>query len=219
MAEAAGARGVDVGHFADRQRGERTTRAQRGISGMVMATITLCTPVPKIATTASAMMISGNAISTSNTRWKTRSIRAAEIGAADAQHQAGDAAHERRGQADDQRGARAVDDARQQVPAELVRARAVCPARRLDHRGEIVRGRTVRRDPLGQDAGNRHHQHEHQAERAERLAPAEIQRRVRRAFGSRIASSAVLETAASRVDGDRHGAALLTKRMRGSSHA
>ena len=32
---------------------ERTTRAQRGISGMVMAMMTLCTPVPKIDTMAS----------------------------------------------------------------------------------------------------------------------------------------------------------------------
>ena len=35
---------------------------------MVMAMITLCTPVPKMDTTASAMMISGNAIITSATR-------------------------------------------------------------------------------------------------------------------------------------------------------
>jgi len=34
-------------------------RAQRGISGIVIATMTFCTPVPKIETTASAMMISG----------------------------------------------------------------------------------------------------------------------------------------------------------------
>ena len=42
---------------------------------MVMAMMTLCTPVPKIDTIASAMMISGNAITTSNMRWKIRSIR------------------------------------------------------------------------------------------------------------------------------------------------
>ena len=51
------------------------TRAQRGISGMVIATMTLCTPVPKIATTASAMIINGNAITTSKMRWKIRSSR------------------------------------------------------------------------------------------------------------------------------------------------
>ena len=39
-----------------------------------MAMITFCTPVPKIATTASAMMISGKAISMSNTRCSIRSI-------------------------------------------------------------------------------------------------------------------------------------------------
>ena len=42
---------------------------------MVMARMTLCVPVPKMATTASAMMISGNAMNTSMTRWKTRSIQ------------------------------------------------------------------------------------------------------------------------------------------------
>ena len=41
---------------------------------MVMAMITFCTPVPKIATTASAMMISGNAITTSKMRCRIRSI-------------------------------------------------------------------------------------------------------------------------------------------------
>ena len=40
---------------------------------MVMAMMTLCTPVPKIDTTASAMMISGNAITMSKMRWNTMS--------------------------------------------------------------------------------------------------------------------------------------------------
>ena len=45
--------------------------------------------------------------------------QAAEIGAADAQHEAGETADESRDETNDQRGARAVDDARQQVAAEL----------------------------------------------------------------------------------------------------
>ena len=42
---------------------------------MVMAMMTFCTPVPKIDTIASAMMISGNAITTSNSRCMSMSIR------------------------------------------------------------------------------------------------------------------------------------------------
>ena len=75
---------------------------------MVMAMMTFCTPVPKIDTIASAMMISGNAITMSNSALHHHVDPAAEIGAGDAQHQAENAADERRGQADDQRGARAV---------------------------------------------------------------------------------------------------------------
>jgi len=41
---------------------------------MVMAMMTFCTPVPKMETMASAMMISGNAITTSNTRCMIMSI-------------------------------------------------------------------------------------------------------------------------------------------------
>jgi hypothetical protein len=43
------------------------------MNGIVIAMITLNTPVPNTATTASARMISGKAISTSSTRWKMRS--------------------------------------------------------------------------------------------------------------------------------------------------
>ena len=51
----------------------RTTRPQRGMSGIVMATTTLNTPVPNTATTASARMISGKAIRMSKMRCRTRS--------------------------------------------------------------------------------------------------------------------------------------------------
>ena len=40
---------------------------------MVMAMITFSIPVPSTVTTASAMMIKGNAMKTSNTRCKRRS--------------------------------------------------------------------------------------------------------------------------------------------------
>jgi hypothetical protein len=45
------------------------------MSGMVIATITLWTPPPKMAITASARTISGKAITTSNTRCSKRSRR------------------------------------------------------------------------------------------------------------------------------------------------
>ena len=38
-----------------------------------MAMITFCTPGPSVATTASAMMMSGKARKTSTTRWTIRS--------------------------------------------------------------------------------------------------------------------------------------------------
>jgi len=48
---AEGARGVDIGHFADRQcRGAHDAGAARD-RGIVIATMTFCTPVPKIETT------------------------------------------------------------------------------------------------------------------------------------------------------------------------
>ena len=54
---------------------ERTTRAQRGTIGVAMARMTLPAPVPRIATTASARMITGKAKNTSMTRCTTRSMR------------------------------------------------------------------------------------------------------------------------------------------------
>ena len=77
---------------------------------------------------------------------------AAEIGAADAEHQPAEAGDDGAGKADDQRGARAEDDARQEVAPELVGAEPMRPARRLGHRREVVGGRAVGRDPLGEDA-------------------------------------------------------------------
>ena len=118
-------------------------------------------------------MISGNAITTSRTRLQAKVEPAAEIGAADAEHHAGDAGDDRAREADDQRRARAEDDARQQVPPELIGAEPVRPARRLGHRRKIVRGRAVGGDPVGEEPGERHDDHERHAEGAERLAAAE----------------------------------------------
>ena len=47
---------------------ERTTRATRGITGNVIATITFSVPGPSAATTAIAMTIKGNEMSTSMSR-------------------------------------------------------------------------------------------------------------------------------------------------------
>jgi len=52
---------------------ERTTRAQRGTMGVAMARMTLPAPVPSIATTARARMITGKAKNTSITRCTIRS--------------------------------------------------------------------------------------------------------------------------------------------------
>ena len=130
---------------------------------------------------------------------------AAEIGRADAQHQADQAADDRGAEADDQRRARAVHQAREDVPAELVGAQQVQPARRLHHGVEVVLLGIERRDPAGQHAGREHHQHEHEPEGAERLAPAEppddAQRRAlglghrlgrRRGDGFRLGTTAVM---------------------------
>jgi len=52
---------------------DRATSAARGIIGIAIATMTLPMPVPRIDTTASARMISGNARKMSITRWIRRS--------------------------------------------------------------------------------------------------------------------------------------------------
>ena len=70
--------------------------------------MTFCTPVPKIDTTASAMMISGKRHDDVEHALQPQIDLAAEIGAADPDHQAAEAADHGRGQADDKGGARAV---------------------------------------------------------------------------------------------------------------
>jgi hypothetical protein len=52
---------------------DRTIRAASGMKGMQIATITWRISDPKTATTVSAMIIVGKAISTSITRWMNRS--------------------------------------------------------------------------------------------------------------------------------------------------
>jgi hypothetical protein len=118
--------------------------------------------------------------------------QSAEIGAADAQDQAGHAAHERRGQANDQRCPGTEDDARQQVPAELVSAEPMRPARRFCHRGEIIRGWVIRGDQLGRESRDGHDDYDGHAKRTQRLALAEVQDRrphrmadLRRGVGAR----------------------------------
>jgi hypothetical protein len=57
---------------------DRATSAARGIIGMVIARMTLVTPVPRIETTASARMISGKARKISMIRWISKSTRPAK---------------------------------------------------------------------------------------------------------------------------------------------
>jgi hypothetical protein len=103
----------------------------------------------------------------------------AKIGAGDAEHEPDQAAHQRAGEADDERGARAVEDAREEVAAELVGAEDMLPARRLGHRGEVVRRRAVGRHPVGADRRDDHREQKQQPERAHRLAPREGERPAR----------------------------------------
>ena len=144
---------------------------------------------------------------------------AAEIGAGDAQHQAGNAADEGRGQADDQRRARAENDAREQVAAELVGAEPVGPAWCLGHRVEVVGGWAVRGDPVGAEAGDRHDQHHRHAKGAERLAAAEVECQPQPGSagrGFRFLGQGGDRRVARQRDG-HDGALRQAKRMRGSS--
>ena len=72
---------------------------------------------------------------------------AAEIGRGHAEDRADASSHERRGEADHQRGARAVDDAREDVAAVGVGAAPMLPRRRLQDRGEVDVERVVGRHP------------------------------------------------------------------------
>src|SRR5438477_92813 len=89
--------------------------------------------------------------------------------------------------------ARAGDAARERYAAELVRLAPTGPARRFGHRGAIVGARVVRRDPFGEDPAEPEDQHQHEADRADRLATEK---------GGRNAPEAV-RRAASLVDENR----------------
>ena len=52
----------------------RTTRATRGMTGSVMATMTFRVPGPRAATTAMAMTMSGNEMRMSMIRWMISSV-------------------------------------------------------------------------------------------------------------------------------------------------
>jgi len=54
---------------------ERQTRAARGTIGTRMVRMTLKVPLPRMATTARARMISGNERKMSMIRWMPRSMR------------------------------------------------------------------------------------------------------------------------------------------------
>ena len=100
----------------------RTTRAYDGQATITSARTALVSPRPSAAVTTIARMIAGNAKTRSASRMTAPSAHAAEV----AGERAEDAA-DRRGEHDEeqperQRDARAVDDAREHVAAELVRA-------------------------------------------------------------------------------------------------
>jgi hypothetical protein len=109
---------------------------------------------------------------------------------------------------------------REDVATELVGAEQVQPARRLHHGVEVVLLGVERRQPVGKPAGREHDQHDHQADRAERLAAAEVERGIERRALARQ------RLVGQRGDGtwvggdDGHAAAPPhEKRIRGSSQA
>src|SRR5712691_8669240 len=98
------------------------------------------------------------------------------------------------------------------------------PARRLGHHGKVVGGRAVGRDHLGENAGESEDQHQHHADRTDRLADQEGPRD--RKDAARREPAFVGEggnTGRSRVE-DGHGSGpqdtyRQARRMRGSSQA
>ena len=121
-------------------------------------------------------------------------------------------------------GARAEQDAGQQIAAELVGAEPMRPARRLGHRREIVGGRVVGREHVGEDAGEPEHQHQDDADRADRLAAQEIPDDRERAARRQRARRAAPETPvgvgeATVIAVVSYASQRQARRMRGSSQA
>jgi len=130
---------------------------------------------------------------------------AAEVSRRDAEDCADGRAKERRREADHKRGARAVDNAREDVAAIGVCAAPVLPRRRRKNAGEIDVERIVGRDVLGEDAGEHHHEDNHEARGAERLLTDELENR----------AAAARQDVRGGEGGDRHH----EYRMRGSNTA
>ena len=108
----------------------RMTRAARGMIGIEIAMTTLSIDGPSAADITSASTSSGSPCRMSSTRWVDEVGLAAGVAGQEPDDPAEDRAEQRRGDAHDERDARAVDDARVDVAAEVVGAEPVLGARR-----------------------------------------------------------------------------------------
>ena len=106
---------------------------------------------------------------------------AADIARHDADRHADRHRERDREHAFDQRDARAVDDAREQVAAELVGAEPVLGRRRHQHVHQVVLVGIVGRDQRREDAAEHEHQHDREPRQREPRAAQLPQREARRA--------------------------------------
>ena len=94
---------------------------------------------------------------------------AAEVARDAAVEHADNHVDEGRHEADGQRNARAVEDAREDVAPELVRAAQVLQARALVHGGVVLMGVAVGREHRPEDRQQRHEHDHHHAEHGQRV--------------------------------------------------
>ena len=73
-------------------------------------------------------------------------------------------------EADRERDARAVDDAAEHVAAHEIGAQQMAAAGRASETRELVEVGSIRRDEVGEYRREHEHQHDHRADRAQRIA-------------------------------------------------
>ena len=128
-------------------------------------------PSPTMALMVSARSTKGKESCTSAMRMSTVSGQPAEEAGDEAEQPAHHRGQQHRAEADEERDAGAVEHARVEVAAELVRAEEVAGrARRLEARHEIALDRVVRREQGRGEGGDQGHRRQEEAEDAERVA-------------------------------------------------